>query len=597
MKITPTSLTVSQLLGQTNERYVIPPYQRRYSWLEKQISELIDDISNIESNDTHLLGSIVCLAKGHVADLNELEVVDGQQRLTTVSILLACLRARFIAAGAGEQSTASDIEKLAVAKSVTGKVSVKIKLNSIDRKDYDALINGDADVQNKCLAAAFVYVRQWIGDTDLIELKRFWYRLVNQAIIIRLDVSDAKDAFKLFETINNRGLRLSHTDIIKNFLLGNSARLGDSQLAYAESNWAKLVVNLDGTDSDTFFRYFLTAVTNKRIVASKVTTQFKVLFHTRVKEAKSLPGQHLYESPDEVVGEEGDENVEGHAQEKMVVIPATDSSKAVPFKKFVASLVDYSRVYGDIVRANTGNAPIDRHLSNLKMIKAAQTYGFLMHLRVNGCTDKNLRAVLKITESFVLRRHICKERANETETLFAGMCAVDVDNPVAETRAYYRELCPTDDKFQEEFASTSFPPNLIDRARYCLQEIELAEHGAHAELAVLGGDDVHVEHIIPQKIKTIAAKDEFGDWVTYLGQSSEAKHQRYISRIGNLTLLAKPLNIGLSNNPFSRKKSGYRDSGIKLTLTLCQYSQFKFLQVEKRSKTLAAAAVDLWPIP
>lgn len=597
MKITPTSLTVSQLLGQTNERYVIPPYQRRYSWLEKQISELIDDISNIESNDTHLLGSIVCLAKGHVADLNELEVVDGQQRLTTVSILLACLRARFIAAGAGEQSTASDIEKLAVAKSVTGKVSVKIKLNSIDRKDYDALINGDADVQNKCLAAAFVYVRQWIGDTDLIELKRFWYRLVNQAIIIRLDVSDAKDAFKLFETINNRGLRLSHTDIIKNFLLGNSARLGDSQLAYAESNWAKLVVNLDGTDSDTFFRYFLTAVTNKRIVASKVTTQFKVLFHTRVKEAKSLPGQHLYESPDEVVGEEGDENVEGHAQEKMVVIPATDSSKAVPFKKFVASLVDYSRVYGDIVRANTGNAPIDRHLSNLKMIKAAQTYGFLMHLRVNGCTDKNLRAVLKITESFVLRRHICKERANETETLFAGMCAVDVDNPVAETRAYYRELCPTDDKFQEEFASTSFPPNLIDRARYCLQEIELAEHGAHAELAVLGGDDVHVEHIIPQKIKTIAAKDEFGDWVTYLGQSSEAKHQRYISRIGNLTLLAKPLNIGLSNNPFSRKKSGYRDSGIKLTLALCQYSQFKFLQVEKRSKTLAAAAVDLWPIP
>jgi len=597
LKITPTSLTVSQLLGQTNERYVIPPYQRRYSWLEKQISELIDDISNIESNDTHLLGSIVCLAKGHVADLNELEVVDGQQRLTTVSILLACLRARFIAAGAGEQSTASDIEKLAVAKSVTGKVSVKIKLNSIDRKDYDALINGDADVQNKCLAAAFVYVRQWIGDTDLIELKRFWYRLVNQAIIIRLDVSDAKDAFKLFETINNRGLRLSHTDIIKNFLLGNSARLGDSQLAYAESNWAKLVVNLDGTDSDTFFRYFLTAVTNKRIVASKVTTQFKVLFHTRVKEAKSLPGQHLYESPDEVVGEEGDENVEGHAQEKMVVIPATDSSKAVPFKKFVASLVDYSRVYGDIVRANTGNAPIDRHLSNLKMIKAAQTYGFLMHLRVNGCTDKNLRAVLKITESFVLRRHICKERANETETLFAGMCAVDVDNPVAETRAYYRELCPTDDKFQEEFASTSFPPNLIDRARYCLQEIELAEHGAHAELAVLGGDDVHVEHIIPQKIKTIAAKDEFGDWVTYLGQSSEAKHQRYISRIGNLTLLAKPLNIGLSNNPFSRKKSGYRDSGIKLTLALCQYSQFKFLQVEKRSKTLAAAAVDLWPIP
>jgi uncharacterized protein with ParB-like and HNH nuclease domain len=118
LKITPTSLTVSQLLGQTNERYIVPPYQRRYSWLERQIGELIDDISLIESNDTHLLGSIVCLAGAHVADLNELEVVDGQQRLTTVSILLVCMMERLQAEGAAEQSTITDIEKLSVAKSM-----------------------------------------------------------------------------------------------------------------------------------------------------------------------------------------------------------------------------------------------------------------------------------------------------------------------------------------------------------------------------------------------------------------------------------------------------------------------------------------------
>ena len=139
MKITPTSLTVSQLLGQTNERYIIPPYQRRYSWLERQIGELIDDISQIESNDTHLLGSIVCLAGAHVADLNELEVVDGQQRLTTVSILLVCLKERLQAEGTAQQSTISDIEKLSIAKSMTGKEAAKIKLESIDAKDYATL--------------------------------------------------------------------------------------------------------------------------------------------------------------------------------------------------------------------------------------------------------------------------------------------------------------------------------------------------------------------------------------------------------------------------------------------------------------------------
>ena len=114
---------------------------------------------------------------------------------------------------------------------------------------------------------------------------------------------------------------------------------------------------------------------------------------------------------------------------------------------------------------------------------------------------------------------------------------------------------------------------------------------------MLGGDDVHVEHIIPQKIKTRAAKDEFGDWVTYLGPSSEVRHQKYISRIGNLTLFAGALNISASNNPFARKKDAYRESAIGMTKDLCAMPFFKFVQVDKRSALLAEVAVKLWPMP
>ena len=94
MKITPTSLTINQLFGALNEQYVIPTYQRRYSWNEKQIMELIEDVGLIEDADTHLLGSIVCLAGHHSAGVNRLELVDGQQRLTTIAILLECIRQR-----------------------------------------------------------------------------------------------------------------------------------------------------------------------------------------------------------------------------------------------------------------------------------------------------------------------------------------------------------------------------------------------------------------------------------------------------------------------------------------------------------------------
>src|SRR2546426_2815994 len=94
MKITPTSLTINQLFGSSNEQYVVPTYQRRYSWRARQIWELMEDIVLLENSDTHLLGSIVCLADHHKAGPNQLELVDGQQRLTTVTILLECIRQR-----------------------------------------------------------------------------------------------------------------------------------------------------------------------------------------------------------------------------------------------------------------------------------------------------------------------------------------------------------------------------------------------------------------------------------------------------------------------------------------------------------------------
>ena len=86
MKITPTSLSISQLLSTESEQFIIPAYQRRYSWQDKQVKELFDDINHLEGGETHLLGSIVCLTGDHGAGINSLELVDGQQRTTTIML-------------------------------------------------------------------------------------------------------------------------------------------------------------------------------------------------------------------------------------------------------------------------------------------------------------------------------------------------------------------------------------------------------------------------------------------------------------------------------------------------------------------------------
>jgi hypothetical protein len=599
MKITPNALTINQLFSAANEQFVIPAYQRRYSWRERQINELIDDIALTETSDTHLLGSIVCLTGHHTAGLNQLELVDGQQRLTTIAILLECIRQRL--EGMEEKDAVADLSRLLTAKALGGPAARKVVLDSIDAEEFELLLkHADAAVDGQCrnvhLAKAFAIVRGWLEALSLEEVCSFLYKLQNLALVIRLDVGDAKDAFKLFETINNRGLKLSPTDIIKNFVLGNAARFGRAQLEAARASWAKLVAHLDGTDSDAFFRYYLITELKQRVTKSEVVPEFKWLFMNKVAEAADLPDRHLYSDEEDEEDEDGEgiDNADGAAEDG-----ARDVEKlaSIHFKDFIANLVKCAGAFGELVLIRAGDKRIDRHLRHLRMIKSAQTYGFLMHLRVGGTPIKTFVEVLKLTESFVLRRHVCKERANETEALFARLCAVDPMSPIAAVKAAYREASPSDEKFRDDFAAANFTANIIDRARYCLERIELNSLGKYDELQVLGSDAVHVEHVIPQKIKSKRAKEEFGDWVEYLGERAEQHHAKYVSRIGNLTIFAGPLNIGASNNPFANKKKAYRESSIQLTLKLAQMPSFKFKQVQERSMALAQTAVGLWPMP
>lgn len=188
MQINPTSLKVSQLLGSQNEQYVIPAYQRRYSWGQQQVRDLWDDINILEGNDTHLLGTIVCLTGSHVAGINTLELVDGQQRLTTVSILLYCFLERL--KKDGEISEAQDLERLLKSKTLNGGLLPKIALDSLDARQFEVMASGvvPETIENPRLARAFEFVRQQIAACDLQQVRTMLYRLQNQAVIIRLAV-------------------------------------------------------------------------------------------------------------------------------------------------------------------------------------------------------------------------------------------------------------------------------------------------------------------------------------------------------------------------------------------------------------------------
>ena len=134
------------------------------------------------------------------------------------------------------------------------------------------------------------------------------------------------------------------------------------------------------------------------------------------------------------------------------------------------------------------------------MIDSRPSYGFLMALRVGNCEEKDFISILGMTEAFVLRRHICKARSSEIETVFARLCGIDPSDPIPEVTNVFKEYSPSNDKFRSDFSSFAFTANLIDRARYCLEQFELKKHRNTGELKVSGAGEVHVEHIIPKNV-------------------------------------------------------------------------------------------------
>ncbi len=275
MKITPTSLSISQLLSTESERFVIPAYQRRYSWQDKQVKELFDDINHLEGGETHLLGSIVCLTGDHGAGINSLELVDGQQRTTTIMLFLDAIEDRLRSDGNDED--AQTISKMVTSKDYTGTKSKKLVLGDLDNRDFMRVVDGVEleEVINNNLLRARKVIGELINKLSSEEFNQLRYKFINQAYIIRLDVAQAKDAFKLFETINNRGLSLSPTDIIKNFLLGNASIISGETLESVKDDWTKIVLLLDGIDMDNFFRQYMAGLTGQKVTQTRLIDTFK----------------------------------------------------------------------------------------------------------------------------------------------------------------------------------------------------------------------------------------------------------------------------------------------------------------------------------
>ncbi len=546
-------------LLQGSKQFIIPIYQRTYSWGVKQCHQLLSDIEKIGKSEEftgHFLGSIVYIQEHHqtTSDVPKLLVIDGQQRLTTVSILLTALANAIESSEEELTITAKKIRNLYIFNSE--EEDEKYFKLILTQSDKDTLLQlqkskGLPIQESIRIAKNYDYFLKALEKMDLETI----YRGLQKLFVVEVSLERGKDNPQLiFESMNSTGLDLTQADLIRNYILmGLEPKIQKELYINYWYPMEQSFSNEYATKFDAFVRDYLT-IKNKGDIPNKnaVYEAFKEYF-------------------------------------------ITESHAGCDVEAIVKNLYEYAKYYVNMALLKEEDKELLQAFKNIYTLKVNVAYPFFLEVYV-AYIDKKLTKevflqILSYVENYVFRRLICGIPTNSLNKTFANfMKRVSVDDYLNSIEAYFLLL-----KSYQRFPSdTEFKQSFIDRDIYNLRNrnylLSKMENNGRKEFVDIG--NYTIEHIMPQN------KNFSDEWKEELGEDWAETQQRYLHTIGNLTLTG--YNSELSDRPFSIKKSmegGFVDSPIFLNRSVANVEKWTKDAIVNRAETLAKKAKDIWRFP
>lgn len=554
--------SLKALLSVEEQQFRIPPYQRPYSWTFEQVDDLWGDLLD-NAPSGHFLGSIVLSTE----DLDRPLVIDGQQRLTTLMLLLAALRdecdLRQMTKDVHrieKRLTADDLaEGDAYFKFKTGSANWPVFRDFVLRGPHDPqrkLLDDETSLQkdvrsrNRPLLANLRRLRGHIAGHlhGMLEaeqpawLRSFEKNLMEKVDLVVIEVRDLADAFLLFETLNDRGLQLSAADLLKSHVLGQIAKSSsDEDVEEASADWDKMLESLGSqVDVSRFLRHYLLA-TVPSVRKEEVFGHFK-----------SLVG------------------IRGAAW----VLDDLSISAAYYGEFETPSKVSYE--------------PARKVLTDLQTLRARSCYIALLPAR-RYLSEADFLDFARLAEVVTFRySSVVGLGTNDIERRYRDAAQILVESQggkLEEARSILVGGMPDTEQFLAAFQTLKMGRQYL--LRYTMQRIE-ESLSYTKEQQLKDSSSVHIEHIMPQ---TLSA-----GWRHDLGDDEDL-HADYLNRWGNLTLLFSGLNIPASNKSFADKKAHYAESQVALTTALIDVPQWGVAEIEERQRWLGQIADEVWPKP
>jgi uncharacterized protein with ParB-like and HNH nuclease domain len=568
-KIHAEEMKIEEVLTGNSEYYKIPDYQRRFSWKREQLEDFWFDLNSLEADEEHFLGSIVVITGAHNIGFNELELVDGQQRLTTIMLLLKNIQKKF-----KDNQEYNEMAKMINAnylftKNKKAKRRIQLELGKLDHSDYENIMNDNMkSIDNQNLINAYKFFEEKLSKMTEKEIEEVYDKLLEQILVVLIQAQNEKSAFRLFETLNDRGLELSAIDLMKNYLLKVANNNEDVDTDLIKENWENIILNIQDVNRKVrFFRHYIMSsepVTNSKITQRRVYDRFK-----------------------EIINEDlADYNL--------------------TIEDYIKNMEEKSELYRNINNANIGDdfftknqrTIINDHLNNFNAIGALPARTLLLkafdQTLKKELSVQDLTSILEYIETFSIRRIVGQLATGELDTIYNYLAvnAFSEDNPELFIKNYFKKNMPSDSEFENNFKERDFRNN--DQTKYILDTFEKKHFMKNAAgKSIKERSEVHIEHIAPTS--SFTAK-KYKKWADYL-DVDKAEFENLKTRIGNLTLLEYKLNIRASNKPFKQKKERYDESSFKMTEEIIKnYSEWKSNSILQRSEELSKIAVDIWSL-
>lgn len=557
----PENRSFAEIMG-NGKRYEVPRFQRDYSWEEAQLEELWNDIEHMRQSRTqHFMGYLVFQS----SDNKSFQIIDGQQRLTTVSILIIAALTVFkdkIDNGEDIESNQKRLDKyhgdyMGVLDAVTLTTSPKLTLNRHNKNHYESLIH-DYDIPrsrnimatNRKLNKAFEFFRKRLNSHGLngVGLAELVNDVCDGLLFTTITVQDDLNAYVVFETLNARGVQLSAPDLFKNYLLSTmhqSHLFQEGHFDDFEKRWAEILGQLGENNFTSFLRSY---------VGLSRTLPYKKDLYRILRDQVSKP-----------------ENV----------FPYLKGIET--FSPIYAALQNHEdsfwREYGDGQYTSA-----KKHLETLNIFNVKTPLSFLM--AAYHAYKKEPQKFIKILQwvSVISLRYnvICQRSANDQEKIYnqlANRMTNEPQTPPNELKDALKPIYPDDNEFHSAFAGKAMPSRQSSKKiLFVLKSIEI-----HLSKGDMPSALPTLEHVLPYH------PDD--KWKEYFGIQT---YNEAIDRLGNMAILSKSDNM--ANEAFGHKREVLLRSGYHINHHMAQYNDWDIETLSNHQDWLAKQAKAVWKI-